>query len=130
MKRVISVTKSQREFLRKAFGVSEQMVCYALHYRAPQGESELAKKICSLALQRGGFVLVSAPESEVVHDAEDMMRQYFENGWMWEGNKRTNVIEVKNPQGVTVERIEDASLRDIEAVQKSMESIYSAKANC
>ncbi len=129
MKRVISVTKSQREFLRKAFGVSEQMVSWALNYHPQKGQSELAKRIRSLAVQRGGCVMVCAPESEVVHDGENMMRQHFENGWMWEGDKSTGVIEVKNPKGETVERIEEASLRDIEAVQKSMESIYSAKAN-
>lgn len=127
MKRVISVTKSQREFLLKAFGVSEQMVSYALNYRSPQCESDLAKRIRSLALQRGGFVMVCAPESEVVHDAENMMRQHFANGWMWEGNKRTGLLEVKNPDGDVVERIEDATLRDIEAVQQSMTRMHMAR---
>lgn len=96
MKRVITVTRSQREFLAKAFGVTKEMVSYALNFHPVKGQSDLAKKIRSLAVQRGGFELVTAPTSEVVHDADNMMRQHFENGWMWEGDKNTGVLELKD----------------------------------
>ena len=95
MKRVITVTRSQREFLAKAFGVTKEMVSYALNFHPVKGQSDLAKKIRSLAVQRGGFELVTAPTSEVVHDADNMMRQHFENGWMWEGDKNTGVLELQ-----------------------------------
>ncbi len=71
------------------------MVSYALNFHPVKGQSDLAKKIRSLAVQRGGFELVTAPTSEVVHDADNMMRQHFENGWMWEGDKNTGVLELK-----------------------------------
>lgn len=120
MKKVISVTRKDRDFLMKAFDVSSQMVSYALNYAKPQGESELAKRIRSLALQRGGFVMVCAPASEVVHDAEGMMRQYFDNGWMWEADKKSGKLTVRNEKGDAVTWIEDAGVRDIVAVQASM----------
>ena len=120
MKKVISVTRKDRDFLMKAFDVSSQMVSYALNFAKPQGESDLAKKIRRLAMQRGGFVMVCAPASEVVHDHEGVMRQYFENGWMWEGNTHTGSLVVKNAQGDVVSWIEHATIKDIEAVQASM----------
>ena len=101
----------------KAFGVTKTMVSYALNYHPQWGNSDTAKKIRSLAVQCGGFELVTAPASEVVHDAENMMRQHFENGWMWEGDKNTGLLELKDEQGDVVERIEHAGLTDIDAVQ-------------
>ncbi len=32
-----------------------------------------------------------------------MMRQHFENGWMWEGDKNTGVLELKDEKGDVVE---------------------------
>lgn len=39
--------------------------------------NDLAKKIRSLALQRGGIVMVEAPEMDTLHDADGYMRQYL-----------------------------------------------------
>ncbi len=128
MKRVISVTNEQRNFLIKTFGVTKTMVSYALNFHPQWGNSELAKKIRCLAVQRGGFELVTAPASEVVHDAENMMRQHFENGWMWEGDKTTGVLELKDEKGDVVERIEHAELTDIKAVQEKVEAMCRATA--
>ena len=96
---------------------------YALTFHAKWGESDLAKKIRRLAMQRGGFVMICAPASEVVHDHEGVMRQYFDNGWMWEGDKKTGALAVKNAKGETVTWIENAGIRDIEAVQAAMEKM-------
>ena len=126
MKKVITVTRSQREFLAKAFGVTKTMVSYALNFHPVKGQSDLAKKIRCLAVQRGGFELVTAPASEVVHDADNMMRQHFENGWMWEGDKVTGVLELKDEKGDVVERIADAGLTDIKAVQERVEAMCRA----
>lgn len=117
MKKVISVTRDQRDFLCKTFGVTKVMVSYALNYHPTQGQSELAKKIRYLALQRGGYLLVTAPASDVVYDADGVMKQFFENGWMWEADKHTGLLEVKNEKGEIVERKENAHLTDIESVQ-------------
>ena len=123
MKQVISVTRDQRDFLCKAFGVTKVMVSYALNYHPTQGQSELAKKIRNLALQRGGYVMCCAPESEVVHDADGVMRQYFDNGWWWEADKRNGLLVVFDEKGNLKKSIEDAKLADIDAVQREIERV-------
>ena len=111
MKKVITVTRDQRDFLIKTFGVTKTMVSYALNYHPQWGNSELAKKIRHLAVQRGGFELVTAPASEVVHDADNMMRQHFENGWMWEGNKNTGVLELRTRRATWWNALSTPNLR-------------------
>ena len=123
MKKVITVTRSQREFLAKAFGVTKEMVSYALNFHPVKGQSELAKKIRCLAVQRGGFELVTAPTSEVVHDADGVMRQYFENGWWWEADKRTGLLVVLDEKGNLKKSIENAKVADIDAVQREIERV-------
>lgn len=111
------MTKEQRQFLCKAFGVTKVMVSYALNFHPTQGRSDLARRIRKLAVERGGFLMCCAPESEVVHDADGMMRQYFENGMMWEGDKHTGTLELRDEKGEVVLKIEKATLGDIETVQ-------------
>ena len=123
MKRVITVTRSQREFLAKSFGVTKEMVSYALNFHPVKGQSDLAKKIRSLAVQRGGFELVTAPASEVVHDADGVFKKYFENGWMWEADKNTGLLVVLDEKGNLKKSIENAKVADIDAVQREIESV-------
>jgi len=77
MKKYIHVTKEDRAFLVKVFGVTPKMVQCALHYDVRRGGSELAKKIRKCALERGGTVMAVSPEVETLHDADGYMRQYF-----------------------------------------------------
>lgn len=77
MKRYIHVQKADREFIMKAFGVTEQMVSYALRYDAKRGNSDLAKRIRKLARERGGIAMVEAKEWEVLHDADGYIRCYL-----------------------------------------------------
>ena len=123
MKRVITVTRSQREFLAKAFGVTKEMVSYALNFHPVKGQSDLAKKIRCLAVQRGGFELVTAPASEVVHDADGVFKKYFENGWWWEADKRTGLLVVLDEKGNLKKSIENAKVADIDAVQREIERV-------
>ena len=123
MKRVITVTRSQREFLAKAFGVTKEMVSYALNFHPVKGQSDLAKKIRCLAVQLGGFELVTAPASEVVHDADGVFKKYFENGWMWEADKNTGLLVVLDEKGNLKKSIENAKVADIDAVQREIESV-------
>ena len=123
MKRVITVTRSQREFLAKAFGVTKEMVSYALNLHPVKGQSDLAKKIRCLAVQRGGFELVTAPASEVVHDADGVFKKYFENGWMWEADRRTGLLVVLDEKGNLKTSIENAKVADIDAVQREIERV-------
>ena len=120
---MITVTRSQREFLAKAFGVTKEMVSYALNFHPVKGQSDLAKKIRSLAVQRGGFELVTAPASEVVHDADGVFKKYFENGWMWEADKNSGLLVVLDEKGNLKKSIENAKVADIDAVQLEIESV-------
>lgn len=122
------MTKEQRQFLCKAFGVTKVMVSYALNFHPTQGQSDLARRIRKLALERGGFLMCCAPESEVVHDADGMMRQYFENGMMLDGDKRTGTLALKDEKGEVVLRIENATLVDIEMVQSLAKKVCRAGA--
>lgn len=88
MKRYIHITKENREFLMKAFGVSRKTVLNAVTFAGARGETDLAKRIRKLALERGGIVMVAAPEVETMHDHDDYMRQYFPNGAMLELSKK------------------------------------------
>ena len=123
MKKVISVTREQRDFLSRTFKVTKVMVSYALNFHPVKGQSDLAKKIRRLALQRGGYMLVTAPASEVVFDYDGVFKQFFENGWMWECDKNTGVLELKDEKGDVVERIENAYITDINSVQKKVEAM-------
>lgn len=111
------MTDEQREFLMKLFGVTYQMTWYALNFYPKKGESDLAKKIRKVALERGGFVVCTLPESEVVHDSEGMMRQWFASGMMWECDKKTGEVRVKDRQGMTVETLSIPGITQLEALQ-------------
>lgn len=89
MKKYIDVTKAVRQDIKKAFGVTEQMISYALRFDSTNGMSDKAKRIRSYALQKGGVVMVVGKEVETIHDSDGYMRQYFPNGAMIEINKST-----------------------------------------
>ena len=54
------------------------------------------------------------------HGMRHGMCQYFDNGWMWEGDTHTGALTVKNEKGEAVTWIEHATIKDIEAVQATM----------
>ena len=88
-KRVIEVTKETRDFLQQAFDVTGTMVWYALNFDEKRGQSDLAKRIRSLALQKGGVVLNIGPEVETIHSADGRMRQYFPHDVILEADTRS-----------------------------------------
>lgn len=65
MKRYIDTTKENREFLMRAFGVTERTLYYALRFDGKRGDSDLARKIRKVALERGGVAMVVMPEAEL-----------------------------------------------------------------
>lgn len=65
MKKYIRITKEDREFLAKAFGVTERTVTNAVRFDAERGGTELARKIRKVALERGGVPMVVMPEAEL-----------------------------------------------------------------
>ena len=88
-KRVIEVTKETRDFLQQAFDVTATMVWYALNFDEKRGQSDLAKRIRNLALQKGGVVLNIGPEIETIHSADGRMRQYFPHDVLLEADTRS-----------------------------------------
>lgn len=94
-KRVIEVTKETRDFLQQAFDVTGTMVWYALNFDEKRGQSDLAKRIRNLAMQKGGVVLNIGPEIETIHSADGRMRQYFPHDVLLEADTRcTGLVAV------------------------------------
>lgn len=94
MKKYIDVTREVRQDIMAAFNVTGKMVYYALNFDAKRGESDKAKRIRVYAKQKGGIVMIVAPEVETIHDADGYMRQYFPNGAMIECNKANGNVDV------------------------------------
>lgn len=74
MDKQIVVNNEGRQFLMKAFGCTRAMVWKALTFKS---DSDMARKIRHLALQRGGE-LVGVPEGETTYEeVEGTMTQRF-----------------------------------------------------
>ena len=89
MKKFIDITKAARQDIKKAFGVTEQMISYALNFDSKNGMSDTAARIRCYALQKGGTLMVVSKEVETIHDADGYMRQHFPNRMVIEVDKRT-----------------------------------------
>ena len=77
-RREIAVTKEDRVFLMKLFGVTNQTIYNALDLDKEQ--TEVRSRIRKAALERGGVVMVTLPEMETIHTADGRMVQRFGNG--------------------------------------------------
>jgi len=115
MKKYIHIQKSDREFIAKAFKVSKRTVYNAIHFEDMNEGNDLAKKIRTLALKRGGIVMVEAPELETLHDADDYMRQYI-GDVLLEFSKTEPVCDVYK-KGVKVRHFDNVMTSDIQGIQ-------------
>ena len=89
MKREIKVSNALRRELVEQFGTTRKTVHSALSY---QGGSELLEGIRHAALARGGEVMITAPESEVLVDLGDKLVQRFSASVRLECDKATGDI--------------------------------------
>ena len=121
MKKYIDVTKEVRQDIMAAFKVTGKMVYYALNYDAKRGESDKEKRIRVYAKQKGGIVMIAAPEVETIHDADGYMRQYFPNGAMIECNKANGNVDVFY-KGKMMKQYQDVKIKQLEEIQ----SIFAA----
>ena len=71
MKKQVTVTKENREFLEKAFKVSSVMIWKALTF---ESDTDLARRIRKLAVERGGIEMCFCPVLETMHDSDGYMR--------------------------------------------------------
>ena len=117
MKKYIHIKKEDREFIARAFGVSERSVFNALAWDDRRGRSGLAERVRRLAMQRGGVVMVELPEVETLHDADGYMRQYLPNGAMLEFSKEDGGCTVWH-RGANVRTLTDVQVRQIPELQQ------------
>lgn len=117
MEKYIHVTKEVRLCLAKTFNVSDKTVRNALSFDKKRGETDCAKRIRKFALQKGGIVMVVAPEVEVLYDYDGVINQYFPNGAKLESDKNTGDTELFY-KGERVARWENIKLRDMDTIQQ------------
>lgn len=117
MEKYIHVTKEVRQCLAKTFNVSDKTVRNALSFDKKRGETDCAKRIRKFALQKGGIVMVVAPEVEVLYDYDGVINQYFPNGAKLESDKNTGDTELFY-KGERVARWENIKLRDMDTIQQ------------
>ncbi len=115
MKRFISTTVEQREFIKKTFGVKDRIVFGALSY---EKDSDLAKRIRKLALERGAVKMVTSKEIETIHDADGVMTQLLPNGAVIQADKLSGILTVYF-KGVPMITVDNPRLSEIPAIQRS-----------
>lgn len=116
-KRVIEVTKETRDFLQQAFDVTGTMVWYALNFDEKRGQSDLAKRIRNLALQRGGVVLNIGPEIETIHSADGRMRQYFPHDVLLEADTRCTGLVAVYKKGELQRSWDNPGVSELDGIQ-------------
>lgn len=116
MKRYIHIKKEDRIFLAEAFKITEKSVFNALTNDAKRGNTELAKRVRKLAMDRGGIIMVEAPELETLFDADGYIRQYLPGDVLIELSK-TDSSCVVFKKGVRVNSYKDVMLSDIPGIQ-------------
>lgn len=115
MKKYIHIQKSDREFIAKAFKVSKRTVYNAIHFEDMNEGNDLARKIRTMALKRGGIVMVAAPEWEVLYDADGYMR-YYKGDILLEFSKKEPVCDVFK-KGEKVRHYDHVMTSDIQGIQ-------------
>lgn len=115
MKKYIHIQKADREFIAKALDITERTIYNATHFENMSEGNDLMKKIRTLSLQRGGIVMVEAPELEVLHDADGYMRQYL-GDVLLEFSKKEPVCDVYQ-RGKKVRHFDNVMTSDIQGIQ-------------
>ena len=116
-KRVIEVTKETRDFLQQAFDVTGTMVWYAVNFDEKRGQSDLAKRIRNLALQKGGVVLNIGPEIETIHSADGRMRQYFPHDVLLEADTRCTGLVAVYKKGELQRSWDNPGVSELDGIQ-------------
>lgn len=115
-KRYIHIRKEDREFIMKALGVTQRSVFSAIHFEERRGNTELARKIRKLAMDRGGIIMVEVPETETLFDSDGYMRQYLPNNTLLEFSFKDGGCDVFH-KGEKVRRYENVVVSEIKNIQ-------------
>lgn len=116
MRKYIHIRKEDRELIMKALGITERTVFNAIRFDSKRGDTELARKVRKLAMDRGGIVMVELPEVETLHDADGYMRQYLPNDTLLEFSREDGGCDVFH-KGEKVRRYENVVVSDIKNIQ-------------
>ena len=116
MKKYIHITKEDRMFIMKALGVTERTVFNAIRFDSKRGDTERARKIRKLAMERGGIVMVEIPEIECLFDADGYMRQYLPNNTILEFSFENGGCDVFH-KGEKVRHYENVVVSNIKNIQ-------------
>ena len=116
MKKYIHITKEDRMFIMKALGVTERTVFNAIRFDSKRGDTELARKIRKLAMERGGIAMVEIPEIECLFDADGYMRQYLPNNTILEFSFENGGCDVFH-KGEKVRHYENVVVSNIKNIQ-------------
>lgn len=116
MKKYIHITKEDRDFIAKAFKVSDRSVLNAIRFDEKRGDSDNAKRIRKLAFERGGILMAVIPMIETFHDHDKVIRQYCPNGALIELDRNDGMGYVIF-KGETVKTYEDVKVADINGIQ-------------
>lgn len=116
--RTIKVSKENKAKLAKLFNCTERMVYKALCFEC---QTLLARKIQYVARKEmGGWVEAAVPESEIFYDTmedgERFMRQYFNNGAVFQVSMSTGIGTVFF-KGSPRHRYEEVLISDIPTIQ-------------
>lgn len=117
MKKYIHITKEDREFIAKAFNVSERSVFNAVRFDEKRGDSDNAKRIRKMAIERGGILMAVIPMIETFHDHDMVTRQYCPNGALIELDRNDGMGYVIF-KGETVKTYENVMMTDIAGIQR------------
>lgn len=118
MKKHIVVDNEIRQFLIKTFGCTRMSVWRALSY---DSNTDTARRIRKLALQKGGKLVGYIPDCETTHEeVEETMTQHFSNRVKLVLYKPTNEVTVY-VDGKVDRKETTASIPEFMNLQKEVE---------
>ena len=117
MKKYIHVTKEVREQLEKTFGVTGTMVWYALTFNPDRGQSDLAKRIRTAALEHRGILMADECVLEnTLFDSDGHFRNYPTLDTMLEFSREDGGCDVFH-KGEKVRHYDNVAMADIGGIQ-------------
>ena len=114
IRKQIEVTKEVREEIKAAFKCSNMAVWRALSFTL---DTPLSLRIRKFAKQKGGVLLLLTPAMETIHDADGVMRQYFENGAVVEADKNTGTVQVFDKDGKVRHEVKHCMVEQLSDIQ-------------
>lgn len=117
-KRIGGLSLEETARMARLFGVTKRYVAYALSYNSNHCNDDKAKRIRCFALQKGGYDVVTLPMSEMMHDSDGHMRQYYANGMTLDCDKKSGLVKLMDRDGKTLGSWGNPTISELERIQK------------